>query len=87
MKQYVILIGLSFLLCIIGFFIRDFFLSFSTTYIMGEKISFEESFKLPYQTFSFLLFILSFGIIPFLYLLVKKLCELDTLIENSFQLS
>lgn len=79
MKQNGILIGLSFLLCIVGFFVRDFFLSFSMTYIMGEKISFEKSWQLPYQTFPFLLFIISFGLIPFLYLLVKKICELNTL--------
>lgn len=79
MKQNGILIGLSFLLCIVGFFIRDFFLSLSMTYIMGEKISFEKSWQLPYQTFPFSLFIISLGLIPFLYLLVKKICELNTL--------
>lgn len=79
MKQNGILIGLSFLLCIVGFFIRDFFLSISMTYIVGEKISFEKSWQLPYQTFPFSLFIISFGLIPFLYLLVKKICELNTL--------
>ncbi|MBE9600244.1 hypothetical protein [Pedobacter sp. MC2016-24] len=79
MKQNGILIGLSLLLCIIGFFVRDFFLSFSMTYIMGEKISFEKSWQLPYQTFPCLLFIICFGLIPFLYLLVKKTCELNSL--------
>ena len=79
MKQNGILIALSLLLGIIGFFLRDLFLSFSMTYISGEKISFKNSWKLPYQTFPYLLFILSLAIIPFLYLLVKKICRLNTL--------
>ncbi|MFC4211848.1 hypothetical protein ACFOWA_11680 [Pedobacter lithocola] len=83
MKQNGMLIGLSFLLGTIGFFVRDLFLSFSMTYILGEKISFEKSWELPNQTFPCLLFIISFGIIPFLYLLVKKICGLSTTYRKS----
>jgi len=86
MKQNGILITLSLLLGIVGFFVRDLFLSFSMTYISGEKISFENSWKLPYQTFPYLLFILSLAIIPFLYLLVKKICRLNTLSRKSISI-
>lgn len=86
MKQNGILIALSLVLGIIGFFVRDLFLSFSMTYISGEKISFENSWKLPYQTFPYLLFILSFAIIPILYLLVKKICRLNTLSRKSISI-
>lgn len=86
MKQNGILIALSLLLGIIGFFVRDLFLSFSMTYISGEKISFENSWKLPYQTFPYLLFILSLAIIPFLYFLVKKICRLNTLSRKSISI-
>jgi len=86
MKQNGILIALSLLLGIIGFFVRDLFLSFSMTYISGEKISFENSWKLPYQTFPYLLFIISFAIIPFLYLIVKKFCRLNTLYRKSISI-
>jgi len=86
MKQNGILITLSLLLGIVGFFVRDLFLSFSMTYISGEKISFENSWKLPYQTFPYLLFILSFAIIPFLYLLTKKICGLNNSYRNSISI-
>ena len=76
------LIGLSFLLCIIAFFIRDSFLSFSMNYVLGENISFDNSWKLPYQFFYCTLFIISFGIVPFLYLFVKINCNINTAIRK-----
>ncbi|WP_353164180.1 hypothetical protein [Empedobacter brevis] len=78
MKENGRIIGLSFLLCFIGFLTRDFFLSYSMTVITGENMLFDKSWELPYQSFPLAVFIFSFGIIPFLYLLVKKVCKLTT---------
>jgi len=72
------IIGLSFLLGIIGFLTRDFFLSYSMTAITGENILLEKSRELPHQSFPLVVFILSFCIIPFLYVMVKKMCKLTT---------
>lgn len=79
MKQNALLISLSFVLLIIAFATRHLFLSLAIDYITGENISFVKSWTLPHQTFPFLLFLLAFGILPFLYLLVKKRCELTSL--------
>lgn len=76
MKKKVIIIGLSLSLCLIAFLIRDWFLSFFVAGITGENILFSDSSSLTYRIFPMLIFIFSFGIIPFLYLIVKNYCKI-----------
>lgn len=78
MREKGTLVIFSLLLFFIAFLIRDWFLSFSIAEITGENIVFEDSWKLPYQVLPTFLFILSFGIIPFLFLFVKRICNLFT---------
>jgi len=87
MKKNGILIVSSLILGITAFFVRDLLLGFAMTYILGEKISFEKSWELPYQTFPFLLFVISFSIIPFLYLIVKRIGELNSTFKKVFSIS
>ena len=49
MKEYSIAIGLSIVLCLIAFFIRDRFLVFFTTEIIGESPLLNNSWRLPGQ--------------------------------------
>lgn len=79
MKEKIIITGVSLLLIVIAFLIRDWVLSFSIALIMNEKLFYIESSRLPYQVFPFLIFILSFGLLPFLYLFVKNRCNLLSL--------
>jgi hypothetical protein len=78
MKEYKIAIGLSTVLCLIAFFIRDRFLMFFTTEIIGESPLFKDSWRLPGQVLPTLIFIFSFGILPFLYLSVKNYCKVSS---------
>lgn len=79
MREKGIIAVLSLSLFFIAFLIRDWFLSFSVAEITDENIFFEDSWKLPYQIIPTTLFVFSFGIIPFLYLLVKRICQLSSL--------
>ncbi|HBW80990.1 MAG TPA: hypothetical protein DEF78_13435 [Sphingobacterium sp.] len=78
MKEYSIAIGLSIVLCLIAFFIRDRFLVFFTTEIIGESPLLNNSWRLPGQVLPALIFIFSFGILPFLYLSVKNYCKISS---------
>jgi len=86
MKRNGIFIGLSLLLCLIAFLIRDWFLTFFTTEITGENLLFNDSWRLPYQVFPMLIFVFSFGIIPFLYLFVKNYCKISSIKNRLFSL-
>lgn len=79
MREKGTVVVLSLLLCFIAFIIRDWFLNFSIAEITNENIVFEDSWKLPYQFLPIIIFIFSFGIIPFLYLFVKSICQLSSL--------
>jgi len=76
MKKKSIIIGLSLSLCLFAFLIRDWFLSFFVAEITGENILFSHSSSLTHRIFPMLIFIFSFGIIPFLYLIVKNYCKI-----------
>ncbi|KKO89002.1 hypothetical protein AAW12_22820 [Sphingobacterium sp. Ag1] len=78
MKKYSIAIGLSTVLCLIAFFVRDQFLTFFTTEIIGESPLFKDSWRLPGQVLPTLIFIFSLWILPFLYLSVKNYCKLSS---------
>jgi len=84
MKEYSIAIGLSIVLCLIAFFIRDRFLMFFTTEIIGESPLFKDSWRLPGQVLPTLIFIFSFGILPFLYLSVKNYCKISSVRNQLF---
>ncbi|WP_286709268.1 MULTISPECIES: hypothetical protein [Sphingobacterium] len=84
MKKYSIAIGLSTVLCLIAFFIRDRFLVFFTTEIIGESPLLNNSWRLPGQVLPALIFIFSFGILPFLYLSVKNYCKISSLRNQLF---
>lgn len=86
MKRNGIFIGLSLLLCLIAFLIRDWFLTFFTTEITGENLLFNDSWRLPYQVFPMLIFVFSFGIIFFLYLFVKNYCKISSIKNRLFSL-
>ena len=78
MKTKGIIIGLSLALCLIAFFMRDWFLTFFSTEIIGENFLFNDSQPLSQQIFPTLIFVFSFGIIPFLYLFVKNYCKISS---------
>ncbi|WP_312334519.1 hypothetical protein [Sphingobacterium sp.] len=78
MKTKGIIIGLSLALCLIAFFMRDWFLSFFTNEIIGENFLFNDSQSLSQQIFPTLIFVVSFGIIPFLYLFVRNYCKISS---------
>lgn len=84
MKEYSIAIGLSIVLCLIAFFIRDRFLVFFTTEIIGESPLLNNSWRLPGQVLPALIFIFSFGILPFLYLSVKNYCKISSVKNQLF---
>ncbi len=84
MKEYSIAIGLSIVLCLIAFFIRDRFLVFFTTEIIGESPLLNNSWRLPGQVLPALIFIFSFGILPFLYLSVKNYCKISSVRNQWF---
>ena len=79
MREKGTIVIFSLLLFFIAFLIRDWFLSFSIAEITDENIVFEDSWKLPNQLLPTIIFIFSFGIIPFLYLCVKSICQLSSL--------
>ncbi len=79
MKKNGIIVGLSFLLVVIAFLIRDGVLSFSIAQITGEIVVFREAWQLPHQLFPTIVFIFSFGIIPLLTIFVNKICKLTSL--------
>jgi len=78
MKTKGIIIGLSLALCLIAFFMRDWFLNFFTSEIIGESFLFNDSQILSQQIFPTLIFVFSFGIIPFLYLFVRNYCKISS---------
>ncbi len=84
MKEYSIAIGLSIVLCLIAFFIRDRFLVFFTTEIIGESPLLNNSWRLPGQVLPALIFIFSFGILPFMYLSVKNYCKISSVRNQLF---
>lgn len=79
MREKGIVTGLSLTLIFMAFLLRDWFLSYSIIQIKDENIFFEESWKSPNQVFPMFIFALSFVILPFLQLFVKKICKLTSL--------
>ena len=86
MKRKGIFIGLSLLFCLIAFLIRDWFLTFFTAEIIGENLLFQDSWRLPHQVFPMMIFVFSFGIIPFLYLFVENYCKISSTKNRLFSL-
>lgn len=78
MNQKTLTFTLSLILCCVAFIVRDSFLSFSIAKITGETVLFNESWKLPYQILPTIVFIFSIGIIPYLYLLIKRTCRINS---------
>lgn len=78
MNQKTLTFTLSLILCCVAFIVRDSFLSFSIAKITGKTVLFNESWKLPYQILPTIVFIFSIGIIPYLYLLIKKTCRINS---------
>lgn len=87
MKKKAIIIGLSFFLCLFAFLIRDWFLSFFVAETTGENILFSDSSSLHHHIFPMLIFIFSFGLIPFLYLTVKNYCKIYSAKQQLLSLS
>lgn len=79
MKSKGIIIGISAILCLAGFFIRDSFLSFSVSKVLNETFTINDSWSLPHQTFGTIIFVIAFGIIPLLFLFVKRTRNLTSL--------
>ncbi|ADY29292.1 hypothetical protein [Cellulophaga lytica] len=69
-------LGLILILSVIGFLIRDYFLDFSLSQI-ANKNSQITSRTMSGQFYSHILFALSIGIIPLLYLIIKKMTKLN----------
>lgn len=78
MKTKGIIVGLSVALCLIAFSMSDWFLTFFTAEIVGENFLFNDNQSLSQQIFPTLIFVFSFGIIPFLYLFVKNYCTISS---------
>tara|TARA_R100001369_G_scaffold28037_1_gene50414 strand:+ start:2761 stop:3234 length:474 start_codon:yes stop_codon:yes gene_type:complete len=76
MKNTLKYIGLLLLLTIIGFLIRNFFFELSLSQIANENIQ-VESRNMSGQFYSHITFALSIGIIPLLYLIIKKMTKLN----------
>ncbi|MEO5911747.1 MAG: hypothetical protein ABIP95_12730 [Pelobium sp.] len=79
MKKIGIIVGLSLLLLVIAFLIRDAVLCFSIAQITGEIVVFKQAWKLPHQLLPTIIFIFSFGIIPLLTIFVNRICRLTSL--------
>ena len=69
-------LGLILLLSIIGFLIRDYFFRLSFSQIANEDTQIVSQ-NLSRQFYSHILFALSIGIIPLLYLIIKKMTKLN----------
>ncbi|WP_432670570.1 hypothetical protein [Flavobacterium sp. SM2513] len=69
-------LGLILILSIIGFLIRDYFFDFSFSQITNENTRIV-SRNISGQFYSHILFAISIGIIPLLYLTIKKLTKLN----------
>jgi hypothetical protein len=69
-------LGLILLLSIIGFLIRDYFFKLSFSQIANEDTQIVSQ-NLSGQFYSHILFALSIGIIPLLYLIIKKMTKLN----------
>ncbi|WP_152536876.1 MULTISPECIES: hypothetical protein [Flavobacteriaceae] len=69
-------LGLILILSIIGFLIRDYFFDFSLSQITNENTRIV-SRNISGQFYSHILFAISIGIIPLLYLTIKKLTKLN----------
>jgi hypothetical protein len=69
-------LGLILILSIIGFLIRDYFFDFSLSQITNENTQIV-SRTISGQFYSHILFALSIGIIPLLYLTIKKMTKLN----------
>lgn len=69
-------LGLILILFIIGFLIRDYFFDFSLSQITNENTRIV-SRNISGQFYSHILFAISIGIIPLLYLTIKKLTKLN----------
>lgn len=78
MKRKGTFIGLSLLLAVFAFLLRDWFLTFFTAEIVGDSLLFNGSWRLPNQIFPTIIFVFSFGVIPFLYLFVKNYCKISS---------
>lgn len=79
MKSKGIIIGISAVLCLVGFYGRDAFLSFSVSEVLNETFTIKSGWSLPHQTFGAVLFVIALGIIPLLFLLVKRIRYLNSL--------
>ncbi|MFD2292189.1 hypothetical protein ACFSKN_14915 [Mariniflexile gromovii] len=69
-------LGLILILSVIGFLIRDYFFDFSLSQIANKNTQII-SRTMSGQFYSHILFALSFGIIPLLYLIIKKITKLN----------
>jgi hypothetical protein len=75
-------LGLFLILSIIGFLIRDYFFDFSLSQITNENTQFI-SRNIREQFYSHILFAISIGIIPLLYLIIKKMTKLNFMNQGS----
>ncbi|MWW26912.1 hypothetical protein [Algibacter lectus] len=69
-------LGLILILSVIGFLIRDYFFDFPLSQIANENTQIVRR-NISGQFYSHILFALSIGIIPLLYLVIKKLTKLN----------
>ena len=74
-------LGLILLLSVFGFLIRDYFFDFSLSQIANENTQFV-SRTTSGQFYSHILFALSIGIIPLLYLILKKITKLNFITQG-----
>ncbi len=76
MKNPLKYIGLILILFIIGFLLRDYFFNLSISQITNDRTQ-VVSRKLSGQFLSHITFALSIGILPILYLIIKKVTKLN----------
>ncbi len=69
-------LGIILILSIVSFLIRENFLEFSLSQIANEKIQIVSG-SASRQFYTHILFALSIGIIPLLYLIIKKITKLN----------
>ncbi|WP_272024128.1 hypothetical protein [Olleya namhaensis] len=74
-------LGLILILSIIGFLIRDYFFDFSLSQIAYEKTQIVNR-TMSGQFYSHILFALSIGIIPLLYLIIRKITKLNFITQG-----
>jgi len=81
MKNALKYIGLSILLFVIGFLVQEPFFEISFSQLKNENTQIV-SRTMSGQFYSHILFSLSIGIIPLLYLILKKITKLDFILKG-----